>query len=248
VLVLGVVGITALVLTFGPESPDVTVSENEPTDATEATDATGGADATQASTDTTDTSDGASSDEPSDAAPDPSGPTDASSNPSGLQGQLLTAGQSPLDGWSAADSSGLLPMDLGSNFFCGKSIALPADTASAMFTGPDGRILDQHVYRGTAAQATAAMKQLRASTSCTSWNEGAVGKATVSRGAPVDLGDEAVTYQVTTALAQTYQVFFRQGGDFCVITIATVGGPVTAADRDLAAKAAVTAARRLTSG
>ncbi|HEY6797903.1 MAG TPA: serine/threonine-protein kinase [Kineosporiaceae bacterium] len=174
------------------------------------------------------------------------GSAPVSSTGSGLDALLLTAGSTPLEGWSdGADLGQIITPDTA--FFCRRTIALAAGTrASTIFTGPDSRILDEHVYRVGPQQAKQAMAELRASASCNTWTgELSGGRMTVSRGDAATVGDDAATYLVSSGVAQTYQVFFRQGGDFTVITLGAVGGAVTPVDRALAAQAAVAAAKKL---
>jgi hypothetical protein len=166
-----------------------------------------------------------------------------------LNTQLLRTGQPPLEGWSdGGDLGQIITPDTA--FFCRRTIDLAqGPQASALFTGPDSRVLDQHVYRVGAQRAAAAMSALRASASCGSWTgELSSDAMRVTKGAAVSVGDDAAAYLVASSLAQTYQVFFRLGGDVCVITVGAIGGTVTAADRDLAAQAAAAAAKKLAAG
>jgi serine/threonine protein kinase len=163
-----------------------------------------------------------------------------------LNAQLLQAGQPPLVGWSTnADLAQIMTPDTA--FFCKRTVDLSGgQTASVLFTGPNSQVLDEHVYRVGVAKATKAMSDLRASTSCKTWTgDLGAGPETVTAGAAVSVADDSAAYQVTTSVAQTYQVFFRRGGDFGVITVSAVIGSITTADQTQAAQAAKAAAARL---
>jgi serine/threonine protein kinase len=251
VIVLAVVGGTALIIGYGvgTESPDAYTSE-EPTDGADlsgdpGSDSSDTSDPSDAS-DTEDGGDGTGSTEPADSS-DSSATTKPSPVPAAGHAALLRANEEPLTGWSAADASLLPAMEVDSDFFCGKAVDLPRDPDATLLTDGASRVLAEHVYRPGSRRGAVAMKQLQDSAACGSWTEGDVGKATVTPGrVPAgSVGEEAAAYSVTTPVANTYQVFFRSGEYFGVVTMVTFGGSVTAQDRELTTRAAAVAAKLL---
>jgi len=207
----------------------------------------------------TDAADGTDAGPSTGAGTGPTGETPSDGGPTGaLDRLLLEPGKAPLQGFVAGGGvDAVLIGDAGSTeYFCKKTVSLgqdpPKATASmSSATGAAlGRLVQEQLFRPGRDGAAKALTQVRASARCGLWDSQLAFtpvKVAVAPGAGVTAGDEAVAYTVTTDthIVSYYQVFFRKGEYFGVITVVAVATAITGDDRTLAVRAAQAAVQRL---
>jgi len=168
-----------------------------------------------------------------------------------LAALLVQPGQAPLKEWTG-DPTGLLAgIDPGTTFLCSHTVDLGGGSkgSAEALSGDGSRVIVEYLYRVGTDRATRAMADLRAHASCGSWDAGGIaGTTTLSPGNAVTVGDESVAYRASGSSSDTYLVFFRRGGDFCVTTVVSTLAKIAPGDRELLAQVAHTVATRLAQG